>query len=287
MHYYKRHIGDYAKKAGHLSPLEHGVYNLIIDSYYDREQAPTRAEAMRWARARTDAERDAVDVVLAEFFTLEGDMYLQKRIEEELAAYHGKAETNRLIAIDRENKKRMLREQAVNGTSTNGARTVHEPCTNGLPEKHDSNTSGQPNHKPLTTNQEPIEKVNTVVELHSTAVRVATADVERVFEYWQARLEHPAAKLDDKRARLIKARIKEGYSIAELCAAIDGVRLSPYHMGKNKTNSVYDSVELIFRDASNVERFRDMGKAPTAAPRMTREMDLLQSWVAENEGGMQ
>ena len=33
MNYYKRHIGDYAAKAGHLSPLEHGVYTLLIDAY--------------------------------------------------------------------------------------------------------------------------------------------------------------------------------------------------------------------------------------------------------------
>ena len=69
MHYYKRHLGDYARKAGHLSMLEHGAYNLILDAYYDREVPPTRAEAIRFARARSAEEIAAVDVVLAEFFT--------------------------------------------------------------------------------------------------------------------------------------------------------------------------------------------------------------------------
>ena len=56
MHYYKRNIGDYAKKAGHLSVLEHGVYTLLLDAYYDREQAPTREEAVRVSRCRTPEE---------------------------------------------------------------------------------------------------------------------------------------------------------------------------------------------------------------------------------------
>lgn len=153
MHYYKRHIGDYAKKAGHLSPLEHGVYNLIIDSYYDREQAPTLLEAMRWARARSEDEKAAVLAVLDEFFTMEGDRYIQNRIEDELIGYQEKAETNRQIAIEREQKKRDRRAQERGSPDRRSeARSEHEPCTDGAPEPHDPSTSGQPNHKPLTTN---------------------------------------------------------------------------------------------------------------------------------------
>lgn len=94
MNYYKRHIGDYAKKAGHLSVLEHGVYTLLLDAYYDREQAPTRAEALRQARARTPEEVAAVDAVLADFFTLEGDRYVQRRVEEEFVKAEAIARQN-------------------------------------------------------------------------------------------------------------------------------------------------------------------------------------------------
>jgi uncharacterized protein YdaU (DUF1376 family) len=94
MNYYKRHIGDYAKKAGHLSVLEHGVYTLLLDAYYDREQAPTRAEALRQARARTPEEVAAVDAVLADFFTLDGDRYTQRRVEEEFVKAEEVARVN-------------------------------------------------------------------------------------------------------------------------------------------------------------------------------------------------
>lgn len=83
MNYYNRHIGDYAKKAGHLSPLEHGVYGLLLDSYYDREQGPTPLEAVRWSRARSPEELAALEMVLSEFFKLKNGRYVQARVEEE------------------------------------------------------------------------------------------------------------------------------------------------------------------------------------------------------------
>lgn len=99
MNYYKRHLGDYAKKAGHLSPLEHGVYTLLLDAYYDREQGPTRTEAIRWCRARTEEEIAAVDAVLAEFFDEVDGRFIQTRVEEEILSYHGQLEANRLNGI--------------------------------------------------------------------------------------------------------------------------------------------------------------------------------------------
>lgn len=97
MNYYKRHIGDYAAKAGHLTPLEHGVYTLILDAYYNREQGPTEAEAIRWARARNPEETQAVSSVLQEFFVLQDGQYIQGRVEEELAAAKAKAGRNREV----------------------------------------------------------------------------------------------------------------------------------------------------------------------------------------------
>lgn len=95
MHYYRRHLGDYARKAGHLSMLEHGAYNLILDAYYDREVAPTRTEAIRFARARSAQEIAAVDAVLAEFFTEKDGRFYQSRVESEFDEAATQAEKNR------------------------------------------------------------------------------------------------------------------------------------------------------------------------------------------------
>jgi len=136
MHYYKRNIGDYAKKAGRLSMLEHGAYTLLLDACYDRERFPTLEEAIEWCWARSDDEEQAVKFVLSRFFDLKDGVYIQNRIAEEVAVYVKNAETNKRIATERE-QKRTNRAQSVNEAS----QSVNEP---------------PPNHKPITINQKPI-----------------------------------------------------------------------------------------------------------------------------------
>lgn len=133
MHYYKRNIGDYAKKAGRLSMLQHGSYTLLLDACYDREQFPTRDEAIEWTWASSAQEIEAVEFVLRKFFTLEDGRYVQKRLQEEIAEYHAKAEVNKRIAQDRETKRK-----------ESGTKRV--PVVDEAP----------PNHEPVTKNQEPV-----------------------------------------------------------------------------------------------------------------------------------
>lgn len=139
MHYYKRNLGDYAKKAGRLSMLQHGSYTLLIDACYDRERFPTLEEAIEWTWASSTAEIEAVEFVLRKFFDLEDGVYVQKRIQEEIAEYRAKSETNTRIAKERETKRAAgitKRSTVVNGAS---------------PDKHDS----PPNQEPLTKNHKP------------------------------------------------------------------------------------------------------------------------------------
>lgn len=80
-------------------------------------------------------------------------------------------------------------------------------------------------------------------------------DAQQVFAHWQDGMNHPQSKLDDRRKKKIMARFADGYSVEQLCAAIDGCKLSPHHMGENDKHTVYDDLELICRDASHVDKF--------------------------------
>lgn len=127
MHYYKKNIGDYHKKAGRLSMLQHGAYTLLIDSCYDRERFPTLEEAIDWCWASTDEEIAAVTFVVNKFFTEEGGVFIQNRIQEEIDRYHENSKTNKRIALEREAKKReksTKRERIVNEAPPN-----QEPLT--------------------------------------------------------------------------------------------------------------------------------------------------------------
>ncbi|WP_122242244.1 YdaU family protein [Pseudomonas syringae] len=148
MHYFKRNIGDYHKKAGRLTMLEHGAYTLLIDACYDRERFPTMEEAIDWCWARNSDEIAAVELVLRKFFDLVDGRYVQARIQDEIAAYHATALKNKEIAEKREATRRTKRAPE----STDRAPLVHEACTDG----HLTT-----NHKPLTINQEPRDQKHT------------------------------------------------------------------------------------------------------------------------------
>lgn len=90
MNYYERHLGDYAKDTAHLSMIEHGAYGLLLDRYYGTEQGIPEDQAHRVARARSKEEKQAVDAVLAEFFTLTNGVWINARSEEEIIKAQGK-----------------------------------------------------------------------------------------------------------------------------------------------------------------------------------------------------
>ena len=104
MNYYERHLGDYARDAGHLTMLEHGAYTLLLDRYYTTEQGIPADQAHRICRARTRDERAAVDAVLQEFFTLTDGVHHQKRVDAEIVRY-------RESEPDREAKRENERER--------------------------------------------------------------------------------------------------------------------------------------------------------------------------------
>ena len=142
MHYFKRNIGDYHKKAGRLNMLQHGAYTLLIDACYDRERFPTREEAIDWSWATSADEISAVEFVLAKFFDLHNGVYKQDRIAEEIEQYHSNSSTNSRIAKEREAKKRDAKARSVNEPLT----VEHERAPNQEPRTN--------NHKPLTNTKD-------------------------------------------------------------------------------------------------------------------------------------
>ena len=149
MHYYKRNLGDYAKKTGRLTMIEHGAYTLLIDACYDRERFPTMRDAVEWTWATSAEEIAALEFVLGKFFDLVDGRFIQNRIADEIENYHSNATNNQRIALERDAKKREAREIARDG-STKRERGVNEACTN----EHER----APNQEPLTKNQEPLTK---------------------------------------------------------------------------------------------------------------------------------
>jgi uncharacterized protein YdaU (DUF1376 family) len=122
LNFYKHHIGDYAAATEHLTWDEDQAYTRLLRVYY-RDEKPIPADlakACRLVRATTKDQREAVKVVLQEFFFLEDDGWHNKRADQELAAASAQSSINRAIAQKREATKR---ERTVDESFTDAGRS--------------------------------------------------------------------------------------------------------------------------------------------------------------------
>lgn len=92
-------------------------------------------------------------------------------------------------------------------------------------------------------------------------------DHKAVFEHWQSVHGKTNAKLIKDRLSKINARLKEGYTVDQLKRAIDGCKLSPFHMGDNDNRTLYNDLKTILRDGAQVEKFISMAENPPKPPK--------------------
>ena len=131
MHYYQFNIGDYASHTRHLTAIEDIAYRRLLDLYYLHER-PLNSGSASVARQINMREFESeVTSILAEFFTLTDDGWINVRADKEIAHYRAKI------------------EQASRAGKASAERRLNVRSTDVQPTN---------NHKPITNNQEPINK---------------------------------------------------------------------------------------------------------------------------------
>ena len=145
MHYYKFNISDYRKDTSHLTLVEHGIYRMLIDTYYLNEKplSDDIAKLMRSHSIRTEVEEVALKNVLDDFFSLKDNGYHHKGCDQRLTEIYAKSEKARDSAKARWKK------------DANAVRTQCEDDANSmLPITQD----------PLPTTQAPKQKKKVAVK---------------------------------------------------------------------------------------------------------------------------
>jgi len=103
MNYYPFHIGDYLSATRHLSWEEDAAYRRLLDTYYTTEKPlPSELRAVcRLVLATTESQREAVAVVLDEFFVKTDQGWINSRADAEIDAMRDKQQKQR----DKANKR--------------------------------------------------------------------------------------------------------------------------------------------------------------------------------------
>jgi len=157
MNYYSFHIGDYASATRHLTWLEDAAYRRLLDVYYVKEE-PLPADLRQVYRlvvASDDNQREAVNIVLDEFFTLTEFGYRHDRCDAEIHAANDKknkasqsakarwsnAKTND-VAIQSDNERNANAMRTHQNDNSNASETI---CEGNAP-----NPNPNPNKKQTT-----------------------------------------------------------------------------------------------------------------------------------------
>jgi uncharacterized protein YdaU (DUF1376 family) len=152
MNFYKRYMGDFGRDTAHLTMIQRGAYNELLDYYYSTEKAlPVDPAALyRIAKAMSAAERKAVDEIASQFFPVNGDgLRHNNRADREIAKH------NKQVEVNRELGKRGGRPKTESLTeSVSNTEPIREPNhnPNQIPDTRYQNksksTSGKPDLPP-------------------------------------------------------------------------------------------------------------------------------------------
>jgi uncharacterized protein YdaU (DUF1376 family) len=108
LHYYQFNIGDYRRQTSHLTLVEHALYRSLIDTYYLTE-LPLDKDLKALARAhnaRSEDDKEALNNVLSDFFTLVDAGYCHTHCDEQLGKIYNKSELARKSAKARWDKQK-------------------------------------------------------------------------------------------------------------------------------------------------------------------------------------
>lgn len=82
----------------------------------------------------------------------------------------------------------------------------------------------------------------------------------------------------------IQDRLRQGYTVAELISAIDGMHKSPFHLGHNKQGTKYLGLELCMRNGEHVESFMavsEEGTKPKLGINTIKTAQAAKQWLGE------
>jgi len=213
--------------------------------------------------------------------------------------------------VDRPGKPRVPTPEQSNGfecfprlsrdTRETLATDLRPPTSDLRPTTTEANPGsvGKPTESEVVKPQLPIPIPEPLKLAPAPQTPTPTQLANKVLDHWAAQVyHHGKVKLTSERRKRVTARIADGFTVEDLKLAIEGAALDPWLMGTapNSTKAFKD-VDTILRDASQVERLRDLGtdarrrKALEARRNeqtdLDRLMQIMPPWAPDPRKGRQ
>jgi uncharacterized protein YdaU (DUF1376 family) len=225
MNYYEHHIGDYSQATSHLNFIEDATYSRLIRKYYATEKPmPSDIKTVqRLVNAKSKEEKNAVELVLNEFFILTDDGWRQGRCDHEIARFKDKQ-----AKAKRSADSRWQPSIAVSAVTEAKLDLDSKPACVRIADALPGQCSPDTNHQsPNTKHQSIKSKGETIVKIIPDPVPVEEKDAQGVPSDMHQRFaeligkEGSSVSVNDCR---IKDMVATGASEAEVIGAISIAR---------------------------------------------------------------
>ena len=217
-------MGDFSRDTAHLTMLQRGAYNDMLDYYYATGKPLPAApdQLYRIARAMNGAERKAVDAVAGQFFPTQSDgKRHNKRADIEIAKHEKQAAINRELG-----KKggRPKTESVIESVIESETESVSESETESVSE---SKPNDNPNHSQIKETTTTAYSAIFEETWGKYPRRDGDNPKRRAWKAWRARLGegHVAEELRDgvqRYAAWVRARGHEGTERVKQAATFFG-----------------------------------------------------------------
>lgn len=99
-----------------------------------------------------------------------------------------------------------------------------------------------------------------------------------IFVYWRTVASKSGAKFTNERRAKVRSRLRDGYTVAKIKQAIDFVCNNPWNTGANPDGRKYVDLELICRNATQLEKYLDRAEEsgiPVATNEPSEKIEAL------------
>lgn len=128
--YIQLYIADYLADTAHLTTIQHGAYLLLIFNYWQRGHALNNANGRLASVVRmSNEEWEQHEQTLAEFFEIDGDDWINHRIDEDLATVEAKSTKASMAGKASGATRRANAKRKSNGRSADVKRTPNHTDT--------------------------------------------------------------------------------------------------------------------------------------------------------------
>lgn len=278
------HVGDFLRDTGHLSNAEMGAHvRLLIACWSRGGHLPSDPERLRRLAGVDLPDWKSVWPALVELWTPSenGTTVSHARTLEQIE----RARTSRAQAIARGRASQAARrprpdqDQPKPEPSGDSPETVSKPSQDCLeppnselrtpiPEPRTPNSEHQEDICPAGGPAGPggvgdaplLQLVPGGKEPDAKTRKPAKPDsvhaIWTVYKHYWHQHNHPQRQPNkaSKTYRAIAARLRDGWSVEDLCRAIDGYHLDPWHAGKNPESKTHLELDLIVRDEEHVQK---------------------------------